>query len=515
MSRQEANPKQVSSSGATPGKGGEAEALRRRAREILKPGQLLVDGKWIPAASGKTFATYNPANKEKLADVAEGDSEDVNRAVKAARKAFESKAWQSWSPRERGRFLLRVAELLAKNAEELALLETLDVGKPIGVSRTADIGLSVDTFHYYAGWADKIMGETVPVSGDYLNYTLREPVGVVGAIIPWNFPLVLAAWKIAPALACGCTVVLKPAEQTPLTALRLGELLLEAGLPDGVVNIVTGFGPTAGGALARHMDVDKVTFTGSTEVGKAILTAAGQSNLKRVSLELGGKSPQIVFADSDLAAAVEGCAAGVYLNQGEICHAGSRLFLEKSVHDKFVDQLVGVSKAKMVGDPLEADTELGAIVSEEQFEKVLGYLRIGKEEGAKAQCGGDRAEVPGCDGYFVQPTVFTGVRNDMKIAQEEIFGPVTSVIPFTDIEDALQQSNATTYGLAAGVWTKDIQKAHRVARALKAGTVWINTYNAFDVGSMWGGYKQSGIGRELGKHALDLYTELKSVWVQL
>lgn len=482
---------------------------------MVSPGKLLIDNKWVPSASGKSFETINPANRQALTEVAEGEKEDINRAVEAARRAFESSSWRKWSNRERGRLLWKIADLIAKNSEDLALLETLDTGKVINDSRAADLPLAIDTFQYYAGWADKIYGETVPVAGDFLNYTLREPVGVVGAIIPWNFPLLLAAWKIAPAIACGCTVVLKPAEQTPLTALKLGELLLEAGVPEGVINIVTGFGPTAGAALASHPDVDKISFTGSTEVGKRIMVASGESNLKRVSLELGGKSPQIVFGESNLDAAAEGVTAGVYMNQGEICHAGSRVFIEDSVHDEFVDRLVKISRGKVVGDPLSTDSQLGALVSEEQYTKVLGYLDRGKTEKATVAIGGDKAQVSGCDGYFVEPTIFTNVNNTMKIAQDEIFGPVLSVIPFKNSEDVVNQANRTMYGLAAGIWTNDIKKAHRVARAVRAGTVWINTYNAFDMGASWGGYKQSGIGRELGRHALDLYTEHKSIWVQL
>lgn len=493
----------------------EAVKLKERAKELVKPGKLLIDGQWVPAASGKTFATYNPATKEKLTEIAAGDAEDVDRAVKAARRAFESKAWRAMPPRERGRLLLRVAELIAKHTDDFALLETVDNGKVISDSRTTDAQLCLNSFLYYSGWPDKLYGDTVPVGDSFLNYTVREPVGVVGAITPWNFPIVLASWKVAPALACGCTVVLKPAEQTPLSTLRLGELLLEAGVPNGVVNIVPGLGATAGAALVKHMDVDKISFTGSTEVGRFILTTAGQTNLKRVSLELGGKSPQIVFADADLEAAVQLCVAGVFWNQGQICHAGSRIFVEESIHDKFVAELVRTAKAKKVGDPLRTDSELGAQVSQEQYEKTLDYVRIGKEEGARLQCGGAPAVVPGCDGYFVQPTVFTGVKNSMRIAQEEIFGPVVGVIPFKDTDDVVRQANTTIYGLAAAVWTRDVKKAHRVAHALHAGNVWINTYNAFDIATAWGGYKQSGIGREMGKHALELYTELKSVWVQL
>lgn len=489
--------------------------LRARAEEIVKPGRLLIDGKWVPSASGKTFPTFNPATKAKLTEVAEGDLEDADRAVKAARKAFESSSWRSWSPRERGRLLLRIADLISKNAEDFALLETLDTGKVISDSRTVDVQAAIEVLQYYAGWPDKIMGETVPVAGSFLNYTLREPVGVVAAIIPWNFPLTLATWKIGPAIACGCTMVLKPAEQTPLTALKLGEILLEAGVPDGVINIVTGYGPTAGRALACHMDVDKVAFTGSTEVGREILKAAGESNLKRVSLELGGKSPQIVFADADLSSAVQGCALGIYFNQGEICHAGSRLFLQSSVHDRFVDALVTVSKEKKVGNPLKSDSQMGALVSQEHYNRVLSYIGSGREQGAKLECGGAPAVVPECDGWFVQPTVFTQVKNEMRIAREEIFGPVVSVIRFDEVDEVVRAANATSYGLAAGVWTKDIQMAHRVAHALRAGTVWINAYSVVDCASSWGGFKQSGIGRELGMHALELYSEHKSIWVQL
>jgi aldehyde dehydrogenase (NAD+) len=494
---------------------GEVARLRKLADQVVKPGKILIGGKFVDAVSGKTFETINPATKAKITDIAEGDKADVDIAVANSRETFESASWQGFSARQRGRLLLKLAELVDQNADELALLETLDVGKPIADSRAADIPLAIDVLQYYAGWADKIFGETVPVEGDFLTYTLREPVGVVAGITPWNFPMLLACWKIAPAIATGCTIIVKPAEQTPLSTIRLGELILEAGIPEGVVNIVPGFGPTAGAALSRHMDVDKVAFTGSTEVGKLIMQASGQTNLKRVSLELGGKSPQVVFADADLDEATLGVADGVFMNQGEICHAGSRVFAEKKIHDDLVGRVVEYSKTKKAGDTLDPDSTLGALVSEEQFEKVLGYIDSGQKDGAKVEIGGGKAKVAGSDGYFVEPTVFTNVKNTMKIAREEIFGPVISVIPFTDPEDCLRQANDTTYGLAAGVWTKDIKKAHRTARALRAGTVWLNTYNAFDMGSSWGGFKQSGIGRELGKHALDLYTELKTVWVQL
>ncbi|HYB98638.1 MAG TPA: betaine-aldehyde dehydrogenase [Candidatus Limnocylindrales bacterium] len=477
----------------------------------IKPGRLFLDGQWVDAVSGRTFETINPATEEVLAVVAEGDKADVDRAVAAARRAFESGPWPQMRARDRGRLLYRVAELIEKNAEELALLETLDNGKPINETSTVDIPQAAEVFAYYAGWADKVYGETIPVGDSFFTYTLREPHGVCGQIIPWNFPLLMAAWKLAPALACGNTSVLKPAEQTPLTALRLAELMAEAGIPAGVVNVITGFGPTAGAAIAEHRGVDKVAFTGSTEVGRIIQRAAA-SNLKSVSLELGGKSPNIVFADADLEQAVKGAMQGIFFNQGEVCCAGSRLFVEESVHDEFIEKLANHARTIKVGDPLDRSTQMGAQVSEEQHTKILGYIEEGRRSGARLVTGGDRA---GEKGYFVQPTVFTGVRNDMKIAREEIFGPVVSALTFKSIDEAIETGNDTNYGLAAAVWTRDIQKAHRAARALKAGTVWVNTYNAFDTGVPFGGYKESGIGRELGQHALQLYTQTKAVWVAL
>ncbi|HYC57392.1 MAG TPA: aldehyde dehydrogenase family protein [Candidatus Binatia bacterium] len=477
----------------------------------IKPGKLFIDGRWVDAQSGKTFETINPATEEVLAVVAEGDKADVDRAVVAARKAFESGPWSTMRARDRGRLLYKVAELIEKNAEELATLETLDNGKPIGETSAVDIPQAAEVFAYYAGWADKVCGETIPVGDSFFTYTLREPHGVCGQIIPWNFPLLMAAWKLAPALACGNTSVLKPAEQTPLTALRLVELMTEAGIPPGVVNVITGFGPTAGAAIAEHRGVDKVAFTGSTEVGRIIQRAAA-GNLKSVSLELGGKSPNIVFADADLEQAVKGAIGGIFFNQGEVCCAGSRLFVEESVHDEFIETLASHARNIKVGDPLDRSTQMGAQVSEEQHTKILGYIEEGQKSGARLVTGGKRAAEKG---YFVQPTVFTGVRNDMKIAQEEIFGPVVSALTFKSIEEAIQTGNDTNYGLAAAVWTKDIQKAHRAARALRAGTVWVNTYNAFDTAVPFGGYKESGIGRELGANALQLYTQSKSVWVAL
>lgn len=478
----------------------------------VKPGRLLINGEWCEAQSGKRFDVFNPSTETKLTDVAEGDQADIDRAVVAARRAFESGPWKKMSARERGRVLNRIALLLEKNKAELAELETLNNGKPISETINADLPLAIETFEYYAGLADKIHGETIPVNGPFLNYTLREPAGVVGQIIPWNFPLLMAAWKLGPALATGCTVVLKPAEQTPLTALRLGEILLEAGVPAGVVNIVPGYGPTAGAALALHKDVDKIAFTGSTEIGKLVMRMASESNLKRVSLELGGKAPNIVFADSDLDAAVNGAMRGIFFNQGEVCCAGSRLFVERKVHDEFLAKLKSSAEKLVLGNPLDPKTQMGAQVSEEQFDKILGMIQKGKSEGAKVLTGGERAAEKG---YFIRPTVLSGVHNQMTVAREEIFGPVVCAIPFDDVNDLVKQANDTIYGLSAGIWTRDIGKAHRFAKEIKAGTIWVNCYNCFDAASPFGGFKQSGFGRELGQYALELYTQVKSVWVAL
>ena len=477
----------------------------------IKPGKLFINGRWVDSVSGKTFDTLNPATEKVITSVAEGDSADIDLAVAAAREAFENGPWKKTDARDRGRILLKIAGLIERNKDELALLDTLDNGKPINETTNADIPLVIDCFLYYAGWADKIHGETIPVRGDFFNYTLREPVGVVGQIIPWNFPLLMAAWKIAPALACGNTIVLKPAEQTPLSALRLGEICQEAGLPDGVLNIVTGYGPTAGAALAEHMDVDKIAFTGGSATGRIIMQAASK-NLKRISLELGGKSPNIVFADSDVDSAVDGAMTGIFFNQGEVCCAGSRLFIEKSIHEEFIDKLSNKAANMRVGNPEDTGTQMGAQVSKEQFDKILGYIETGKQEGAKLVTGGERC---GERGYFIKPTIFDAVDNNMRIAKEEIFGPVVSAITFEDVDEVVRQGNLSVYGLAAAVWTKDIKKAHRLARDLKAGTIWINTYNAFDAASPFGGFKQSGFGRELGVHALELYTHVKSVWINL
>ncbi len=480
---------------------------------ISSPGKLLIDGQWVAAASGRTFETLNPATEEKLAEVAHGEKEDIERAVRAARQAFAyDSPWRRMSPSARGKLIWRIGDLIEEHVEELAMLESLDNGKPLHVARVADVPLAADLFHYMAGWPTKILGDTTPISapGEYLSYTLREPVGVVGQIIPWNFPLLMAAWKLGPALACGCTVVLKPAEQTPLSALFLGELLLEAGLPAGVVNIVTGFGD-AGAALSGHGDVDKVAFTGSTEVGKLIVGAAA-GNLKKVSLELGGKSPNVVFADADLDTAIVGAANGIFFNHGQCCNAGSRLYIQEAAFDDVVAGVAEHAKKITVGSGLEPDTQMGPLISNEQFEKVLGYLQSGADAGAEAVVGGGRV---GNRGYFVQPTILTNTTGDMKVIREEIFGPVVCAIPFDDPDEIVPVANDTNYGLAAGVFTRDISKAHRTAARLRAGTVWINTYHVFDAAQPFGGYKESGWGREMGHQVLENYLETKAVCVAL
>jgi aldehyde dehydrogenase (NAD+) len=478
----------------------------------VKDQPMLIGGKWVDAQSGKTFETVNPATGEVICRVAEGDKADIDLAVKAARKAFESGPWPKMPASERGRLLSKLADAIEANLDELAALESLDNGKPVSIAAAADLPLTVKCYRYYGGWADKIQGKTIPIDGNYFCYTRLEPVGVVGQIIPWNFPLLMQAWKWGPALAAGNCIVLKPAEQTPLTSLYVARLAQEVGFPDGVINVVPGYGPTAGAALSGHMDVDKVAFTGEGSTGKIVMTAAAQSNLKRVSLELGGKSPNIVFADADLDAATEGAYFGLFFNQGQCCCAGSRLFVEEKVHDKMVDRLLERAKTQKLGDPFDPATTQGPQVSQEQMDRILGYVEAGSKEGAQCRTGGKRF---GNRGYFVEPTLFTGVTDEMKIAKEEIFGPVMQVMKFRDVDEVIARGNRTSYGLAAAVWTKDITKAHRIAASLRAGTVWVNCYDVFDAAAPFGGFKQSGIGRELGEYALELYTEVKTVTVAL
>jgi len=477
------------------------------------PTRLLINNRWVNSASGKTFATINPSTGEEICQVAEADAADVDKAVSAAKAAFRlGSPWRKMAAAQRGVLLNRLADLIEKNAEELAQLESLDNGKPVAISRAADLPLVIACFRYYAGWADKVQGKTIPIAGDYFCYTRLEPIGVVGQIIPWNFPLLMQAWKLAPALATGNTIVMKPAEQTPLTALRIGELIVEAGFPEGVVNILPGYGPTAGAAICNHMDVDKVAFTGSTEVGHLIMEAAAKTNLKRVTLELGGKSPNIVFADADMDQAVEGAHFALFFNQGQCCCAGSRLFVEEKAYDEFVERSAERAKKRTVGDPFHPSTEQGPQVDQAQFDKVMGYIDSGKRQGAKLVAGGNRI---GEKGYFIEPTVFADVDDNMTIAQEEIFGPVQSIIKFRNLDEVVERANNTMYGLAAAVWTRDIGKAHAIANSVRAGTVWINCYDVFDAAAPFGGFKQSGIGRELGEYGLQQYTEVKTVTVKL
>jgi betaine-aldehyde dehydrogenase len=485
------------------------------ASETPRQYQLFIDGKFVDAESGKTFKTPNPATGETLAEVAEGDKADIDKAVDAARRAFDGK-WSKVSARDRGRMLYKLSQLIEARTQELAELETSDNGKPIKETLYIDIPSVAENFEYFAGWATKIEGETIPVPGQMFNYTLREPVGVCGQIIPWNFPLLMAAWKLAPALAAGNTIVLKPAEQTPVGILELAKLIQEAGFPDGVVNIVPGYGETAGAALASHKGIDKVAFTGSTEVGKLIAHDAAD-NLTKVSLELGGKAPNIVFADADIEQAVNGAMMGIFFNQGQVCCAGSRLFLDERVKDEFLDRFKTKAEKIKVGDPMDKTTQMGAQVSSEQLDRIKGYVDIARGEGATVFAGGcpPQLEEKFKGGYFFQPTIFSEVKNGMRVAQEEIFGPVTSVITFSDEDDLVKQANDTIFGLSAGIWTKDITRAHRFAKAIKAGVIWINTFNMFNAASPFGGYKQSGYGREMGKHALEMYTQVKSVWVDL
>jgi phenylacetaldehyde dehydrogenase len=496
-----------------------APAVSRSTASFLdREHRLLIDGEWIQAVSGQTLEVKNPADGSTIAHVAEGEKADVDRAVAAARRAFDHGPWPAMTPSARGRLLWRLADLLEQNLDQLAELEALDNGKPKVVAAAADVPLAVDLFRYMAGWATKIEGHTIPITVPYLPgaefhaYTLREPIGVVGQIIPWNFPLLMAAWKLGPALAAGCTVVLKVAEETPLSALRLGELIQEAGFPRGVVNVITGLGETAGAALSAHPDVDKVAFTGSTEVGKLIVQAAGKSNLKKVTLELGGKSPNIVLPDADLATAIPGAANAIFFNHGQCCCAGSRLYVHRSQFDHVVEGVAAAARSIKLGPGLHPETNMGPMVSQIQQDRVCRYLESGFRAGAQAIVGGKRAEG---SGYFVEPTVLVETRPEMEVIREEIFGPVVAAIPFDDVDQLIASANDSIYGLAAAVWTRDIGHGHRIAKRLRAGSVWVNCYNIFDAALPFGGYKQSGWGREMGHEAIDLYTETKAVTVQL
>lgn len=488
-----------------------ATVTEKIARPKIQQTECFIGGKWVPAASGKTFATVHPATEEVICNVAEGDKQDIDAAVDAAREAFDNGPWRTMDARDRGALMYKLAELIQEEAEELAALETLDNGKPIKDSLSADIPLVIDCLKYYAGWADKIQGKTIPVRGDYFCYTRREPVGVVGQIIPWNFPALMVAWKWGPALAAGCTIVMKPAEQTPLTCLRMARLAQKAGIPDGVINVVPGYGPTAGAALVAHPGVDKIAFTGELSTAKIIQKEAAES-MKRLTFELGGKSPNVIFADADLDAAIDGAHFALYFNQGQCCCAGSRLFVEQKVYDEVIDRIAEKNKATRIGDPFDPETQQGPQVDQAQFDKILKYVEYGKQDGAKCVTGGKRH---GSKGYFVEPTLFANVTDDMRIAREEIFGPVMSALKFKNIDEIIKRSNDTNFGLAAAVWTRDVAKAHRYAKEVRAGTVWVNCYDVFDAAAPFGGFKESGLGRELGEAGLDNYTETKTVTVSL
>jgi acyl-CoA reductase-like NAD-dependent aldehyde dehydrogenase len=482
----------------------------------VPPSKLFINGCWEDSACARTVDVVNPATGEWIAAVPDSEADDVDRAVAAARASFQKKSWRGLDPSERERILWNIAGLLQKHGDELASIVSRENGKTLREAAGADAGPAADCFRYYAGWVRRIYGETIPVNGPFFNYTLREPVGVVGAIVPWNFPLRIAAWKVAPALACGCSVVLKPSELTPLNALRFAEICTQAGLPEGVLNVVTGYGQTTGEALALHEDVDKISFTGSAATARKLLQSSSVSNLKRLSLELGGKSPNIVFPDADFDAAMKAAFWGIFGGKGEVCSAGSRLLLHEDIYDRFVEELARRARKLRLGNPLDPATQMGSQISARQMDRILDYIESGKREGATLVCGGERdTEGEKAKGFFVKPAVFSEVKPEMRIAREEIFGPVVGAIRFRDAEEAVRIANGTAYGLAAAVWTGDIRLAHRVAADLEAGTVWINTYNAFDSASPFGGCKQSGFGRDLGSYAIEQYTNVKSVWVAL
>ncbi len=491
------------------------DMVKDQASRLTFRNQAFINGKYVPAASGKTFDCINPATGKAITQIAEGDKEDVDRAVKAARAAFDKGSWSRMAPTARKKILMKFAALIEKHTTELALLETMDMGKPIRDSSRIDIPLAAQAIGWYAEAIDKIYDEIAPTGREAVSLIRREPVGVVAAVVPWNFPLLMASWKIGPALATGNSMVVKPAEQSPLTVIRIAELAAEAGIPEGVFNVVPGFGETAGQALGRHMDVDCVTFTGSTEVGKFFLRYSGESNMKQVSLECGGKSPNIIMADApDLDAAATAAAWGIFFNQGEVCNAGSRLIVEESVKDQVLEKVMAVGKKLVPGDPLDPKTGMGAIVDKTQMERVLGYIDAGKKEGARLAMGGNRVKTES-GGYYVEPTVFDKVDNRMKIAQEEIFGPVLSTITFKTPEEAVKIGNDTIYGLAAAIWTKDITKAFKVSDALRAGVVWVNCFDNGHISSPFGGFKQSGFGRDKSLHAMDKYSQLKATWIHI